>query len=184
MKLAVVVSVMVAVIQQQLLSRLKLKFRKDMKIRRLERKDYPAVIAMGLAFAKETELVGWNSNELNHEHAKKILLSCELAGHSLVAEDDQGEIQGILLTIKDRDVWMPHLIRLKEVAWWVKPEHRKTAVGPMLFEAYITAAESMRASGEIISYTIGRHRYSPEHLETYVKSKGFSFLESTYIIGE
>lgn len=155
-----------------------------MKIRRITRFDYDQIIEMGLAFAKETKLKGWQENEIDPEHVKRVLFSCETSGVSVCAEDSSGQIQGIFLTHRVKDTWIPKILRLQELAWWVKPEYRNSQVGIQLFQEYVRLAEELRQRGEIESYTVGKHRYSPEIVEKIIQGAGFTHLETTYQIGE
>ena len=154
-----------------------------MQIRLMTRDDFEQVTQLGKLFAKETGLIPWNSRDIDDVHVHRQLYRAMTAGLSLVAESAQG-IEGIFLSVKDTDMWIPSIIRLKEMAWWIQPELRGTNVGVLLLDSYIERAEAMRERGEIMTYSIGHYVYSPEIAKKLILAKGFKFLESNYVVGE
>jgi hypothetical protein len=150
-------------------------------IRKINRFDYDEVIDIMVDFADATTMKGYKEYGYNRESIKKILLRCEVGGISLCSTTEEGRIQGIILSLRDRDLWIPEIIRMRELAWWVRPEYRNTTVGARLFHAYTKAADELVSKGEIVSYTVSKMSFSP-NLD--YERRGFRFLESTYIVGE
>jgi hypothetical protein len=150
-------------------------------IRKINRFDFEEIVDIMLDFADATKMKGYKRDEYNREYAKKILLRCEVGGISLCSTTEEGRIQGIILSLRDRDLWIPEIIRMRELAWWVRPEYRNTTVGARLFHAYTKAADELVSKGEIVSYTVSKMSFSP-NLD--YERRGFRFLESTYIVGE
>lgn len=155
-----------------------------MQIRLMVREDFQQITALGMEFAKESKLIPWNSTGIDPQHVSRVLYSAMTNGLCLVALEENGIINGMLLSIKDRDTWIPSIIRLKEMAWWVKPEFRKTSLGIQLLDDYISRAEQLRLRGEIMTYSIGHYVYSPKIAEQLIQARGFKFLETNYVIGE
>jgi GNAT superfamily N-acetyltransferase len=150
-------------------------------IRKINRFDFEEIVDIMLDFADATNMKGYRENELTRESIKKVLLRCEIGGISLCSTTEEGRIQGVILSLRDRDLWIPTIIRLRELAWWVRPEYRNTTVGARLFHAYTKAADELISRGEIVSYTISKMNFSPD---LDYERRGFRFLESTYIVGE
>ena len=150
-------------------------------IRQINRWDYEQILDIMQAFADATEMKGYDYDQTDRQRAKEILLRCEVGGVSLCKATEAGEIQGVILSLIDQDLWIPRVLRLREVAWWVKPEYRNSTVGAKLFHAYRQRAEELRQQGRIQSYTISRMSFSPEF---DFERRGFRHLESTYILGE
>jgi hypothetical protein len=150
-------------------------------IRKINRFDYEEILDIMLDFADATHMKGFQRDTYDRETAKKVLLRCEVGGISLCSTTESGRIQGVILSLRDRDTWIPDIVRLRELAWWVRPEYRNTTVGARLFHAYQKQAELLHKAGEITSYTVSKMDISPDF--DYEK-RGFRFLESTYIAGE
>ena len=148
-----------------------------MKIRPLNKFDYESTMDMMVDFARAAGVKDLDKDSYNRDYARKILLHCQLSGVCPVAEVD-GQVVGFILSMKDRDLWIPTIYRLREVAWWVKPEYRNTTAGGRLFSEYCRGADELLDSGAITSYSISKLSGSPDF--DYEK-RGFKFVESTYI---
>lgn len=150
------------------------------KIRRIEPYDYEQVCDILQQFAEEATIGSFKRKDYDRDYAKKLLeYSCSV-GVSLCAVD-QGKIQGILLSIKDRDIWVPSLIRLKELAWFVKKEYRHTTVGARLFTEWKKIGELMIKTGEIRSFQLTKLKTSPDF---DLEKRGFKEIETHYMFGE
>jgi len=151
-----------------------------MKIRKIERYDYDKVCDMLKVFAEETAFRSLKKHEYDINYAKKLLeYSCDI-GLGLCAEEG-GEIRGILLSIKDRDIWVPSVIRLKALAWYVKPKYRSSSIAARLFHEWTDQAEAMIKSGEIESFNLGQLETTPE---VDLEKRGFRKTETHYMFGE
>jgi len=148
-----------------------------MIIRRLERADYNQVCDLMIQFAHLTGMNDLNLKTYDREHANQVLLRCEKTGASFVAQEGQ-EIVGLILSMRAPELWQPNIIRLRELAWFVREDYRKTTTGARLFTAYNQAAEQMKFEGKITGYTISKMWNS--HDFDYER-RGYQFLESTYI---
>jgi predicted N-acetyltransferase YhbS len=154
-----------------------------MQIRSLERQDFEQVTALGKLFAAESGLIPWNANPIDDVHVHRMLYYTMTQGISLVAVEND-VIVAMLLSARSPDTWIPSVLRLRELAWWVAPEYRRTGVGIDIFTEWCRRAEEQRAAGVIASYSVGHYAHSPEVAVKLIQSKGFKFLESTYSIGE
>ena len=151
-----------------------------MKIRRLQRHDYEQVMDLMIKFAQESGVKDVDQDSYDRKYAEKVLAFCEHTGVSYVAQDDD-QIIGMLLSLRDRELWIPTVIRLKEVAWWVDPAYRMTTVGARLFKLYQQGAEELRAEGKVTAYTMTKLTTSPDF--DYAR-RGFKPLETTWMVGE
>ena len=136
---------------------------------------------MMIEFAHESEIKDLIQENYDYEYAKNVLLRCEKTGVSLVSEDPQGQIGGMILSLRVPDLWLPNIIRLKELAWWVKPQYRQGTMGARLYAAYCQGAEEMMRDKKITGYTMTKLHNSPDFDYT---RRGFHFIEATYMIGE
>ena len=147
-------------------------------IRRLERSDYPAVIDMLMEFANESKIKDMDLELYDPKHAYQVLLRCQYAGISLVATTTEGQPVGMLLSMKCPEVWMPSIVRLREIAWWVRPEQRGTSLGGRLFFNYCNLADQMLNRGEITGYTMTKLVSSDDY---DYERRGMRLIEATYM---
>jgi len=148
-------------------------------IRKINRFDYDTLCELMIKFAHESGLTSYNKDDYNYEYAKNLLLRCEKTGVSLVSED-AGKITGMILSVRVPDVFIPEIIRLRELAWWVDPEYRSTTTGARLFHEYRQQADEMIQENKITGYTITKLATSPDF---DYERRGFKFIEATYMIG-
>lgn len=133
-----------------------------------------------IKFATESSIKTYDRETYNYEYARNLLLRCEKTGVCLVSED-QGQITGTILSMRVQDIWVPDVIRLRELAWWVQPEYRSTTTGARLFSEYRRQAQEMLDNKKITGYTITKLSTSPDF---DYERRGFKFIEATYMIGD
>lgn len=104
------------------------------------------------------------------------LIFDENRGVVFLAEEGD-EIIGMLITIKNFNMWDQTAICLNELAYWVEPNHRGTTAGYRLMKAYIETGNLMKQSGEIKYFTISKMINSPDL--DYGRF-GFNKLEETW----
>ena len=148
-------------------------------IRKISRFDYDQLCEMMIKFAHESGIKTYDKETYNYEYAKNLLLRCEKTGVSLISEVD-GKITGMILSMRVQDIFVPEIIRLREIAWWVEPEYRMTTTGARLFSEYRKQAEELLNEKKITGYTITKLSTSPDF---NYESRGFKFIEATYMIG-
>ena len=114
----------------------------------------------------------------NLETAKLILKTIfeQNRGLIFVAEKNDRVI-GMLIAIKNINIWNKDAMCMNELAYWIEPEHRGGSTGYRLLKAYADSCDLMKANGEIIYYTISKMVTSPDL--SYDKF-GFSKLEETW----
>ena len=144
-------------------------------IRRLERSDYDQIIDLLEQFSDHTGL--FCDEDRDYDNVRRLLLRCEKTGHSFVAQS-LDRIVGVLLSIPVPDLWYPKILRLREIAWFVLPEHRSQGWGEQLYKAYSRAAEQDLRQGRIRGYTMSQLPTSPK-----ITYKGYRAVETTYLAG-
>jgi len=150
-------------------------------IRHITRFDYPKIHEAMKLFRTESKRQSHMSTDYDLTHVNRVLDYCRLSGVCLIAEDQDLNLQGFLISAKNPDLWQPKILRLQELLWWVRPDVRGTSVGGRLLIKYKQCAEDKKSRGEIFSYTIGRANTTKD---IDFKKQGFEFYESMYIIGE
>ena len=141
--------------------------------------DYEDICDMMTEFARSCGVSDLNKDVYDRDYAKNVLLRCERAGISYIAREDKQAV-GMILSMAVQELWQPKIVRLRELAWYVRPEYRGTSVGAKLFVAYKQQAEQWLAKGKITGYTMSKLHNSDDF--DYEK-RGFKFIESTYLAG-
>ena len=142
--------------------------------------DYDDLCDMMTEFAKTCGVKDLDRETYDRTYAKNILLRCERTGASFIARNSNNEATGMILSMRVQELWQPNIIRLRELAWYVQPEHRHTTVGARLFAEYKKAAEIMMKEGKITGFTMTKLHNSDDF--DYEK-RGFKFIEATYMVG-
>lgn len=151
-----------------------------MQITPLRRGDYNEIIDMLILFGHESGISEMIQPVYDREHLRQVVTRCEFSGASWIAYNDK-EIMGMILAMRYQDFWIPKIIRMRELAWWVKPNYRGTTAGARLFRNYVESCELLRTTGKIASYTVSKMANSPNF---DYERRGFRHVESTYQIGE
>ncbi|CAB4187323.1 hypothetical protein UFOVP1613_14 [uncultured Caudovirales phage] len=72
------------------------------------------------------------------------------------------EGKGLLMCVIMPTVWDDKSFALHELAWFVRPEHRKGLSGFRLFDAYIQYGKELKEAGRIKYFTITKLDVSPD----------------------
>lgn len=151
-----------------------------MTITPISKVDYDDLCDMMIEFAKSCGVSDLDRESYDRNYAKHILLRCEKTGASFIARDEHNQAIGMILSMRVQELWIPNIIRLRELAWYVRSEYRHTTVGARLFAEYKKSAETMREQGKITGYTMTKLHNSDDF--DYEK-RGFKFIEATYMVG-
>lgn len=131
-----------------------------MMIRTANKFDLPHIIKMLKHFREQTPIDimrDCNDEQYINKLYHHIILG---GGLALVAEMDQPI--GMIIGIKDQNIWDPQLRILRELVYWVEPEYRNTSAGYRLLKEYNTQAELLREQGKIKLYTMTKMTNSPD----------------------
>jgi GNAT superfamily N-acetyltransferase len=132
-----------------------------MKVRSANRWDFPEIIEMLRHYRTSTpwERLAKCDNE---EYIMKILTyMISGMGIMLVSEQDD-ELTGMLLAVKNPNAWDPDLYVMNELCYWVEPEHRGSRAGYKLIKEYKLRCETMKAENKIEAYTLSKMVTSPD----------------------
>lgn len=96
-------------------------------------------------------------------HARAVLAHIFAGlGFVLVAEDVDNSLAGMLIALKNPNVWDPTILMLNELAYWVNPESRGSSAGYKLIKKYQEVADQLKSEGQIQAYTISKMINSPD----------------------
>lgn len=150
-----------------------------MKIRLANKFDVTDFLEMVSHFQKTTDLPASIKNANNWEYINKLFHHIILGGGLiLIAESDK--TVGMIVGLKNRNVWDPDQYSIQELMLWVEPEYRKTRAGYMLVKEYTQTVKQMIADNEIVSATMS----NTENLVNIDYTRfGFKKFEEIWSIG-
>ena len=101
--------------------------------------------------------------EVDDEEWVTKLLTGILAGAGVVflAEEKDNTV-GMLIAIKNTNIWDPKLYVLNELAYWVEPQHRGTSAGYKLIKTYVDHCQDLKDKKIIEGFTISKMVNSPD----------------------
>ena len=141
--------------------------------------DYAAIKRFMIAFANANPFKGLHNPHYNDVYANRLIDKIRKNGVALVAEKD-GEIIGMLLAMVQGDIWLPIIKTMREVAWWVDPEHRGSSAGAKLLAEYTKVGDQLVDNNIISAYTITTLGMG-DHLN--LQKRGWSPIETNFVKG-
>jgi N-acetylglutamate synthase-like GNAT family acetyltransferase len=131
-----------------------------MKIRFADIWDTEEIITMLDHYRQASPLV---FHKESSEGAARKLLAQIFAGRGFVflSEEEYG-ITGMLIAIKNANVWDEDALVINELAYWVEPDHRGTSAGYRLIKSYQEHCDQLKANGTVKAYTISKMSTSPD----------------------
>jgi N-acetylglutamate synthase-like GNAT family acetyltransferase len=131
-----------------------------MNVRQANKWDIPQLIQMLKNYRMAAP---WDrlKNCDNEDHVNSLLTRCLVAGAIFVAEKDE-KLVGMLVAIKNSNVWDPDLFVVNELAYWVEPEYRGSSAGYKLITRYKNYCDQEKSLGHIEAYTISKMINSPD----------------------
>jgi hypothetical protein len=135
------------------------------------------IIKMIQQFLTETSYSQAVEASRDVEYLGRLAFTFIQKGYVWLAFVDEEPV-GILIAIKEPNLWSPKNIQLRELVWYVLPQHRKTSIGGRLFAKYCETAELLIDQSQIDGYFTTRMTTTdPVGLER----RGFKLKESTYL---
>lgn len=150
-----------------------------MKIRLANKFDITDFLEMVSHFQETTDLPQSIKNANNWEYINKLFHHIILGGGLiLIAESDK--TIGMIVGLKNRNVWDPDQFSMQELMLWVEPEYRKTRAAYMLIKEYTETIKQMIADNKIVSATMS----NTENLVNIDYTRfGFKKFEEIWSIG-
>ncbi len=151
-----------------------------MIVREANKFDLDKVIDLVKNFYDAVELDLKNYGDLDLEYVNKLYHHIILgAGVAIVAEKDD-ELVGIILALKNANIFYPDKTVLNELLIYVEPEHRKTSACYRMLSMYQKLADKMMSNEEITTYTVTK----TEHLDQIKFEKlGYRKSEEVWVAG-
>ena len=132
-----------------------------MKVRRATIKDYNEIKRLMIDFANHNPVKDLHNPKYDNQHVNRVLDYITKEGVALVIEE-QHQIVGMLLATIQGDLWLPHVKRMTEVAWWVENAYRGSTAGARLLKEYISIGEQLKKDKHITSFTLTTLSSTPD----------------------
>jgi hypothetical protein len=148
-----------------------------MKIRKAELQDFDRIMEMMIDFANSSPYEPQNEPEYGDTYVRRLLCSFMAAGCIFLAEHED-KIIGMLIAQIQPDSWLPHIKTMREIAWWVDPEHRMGSAGYKLLLRYIKYGKALQEAEEIQGFTLTNMEQSPDF---NLEKRGWTPMERNYL---
>lgn len=144
-------------------------------IRQASKFDLDACVEMMRRYASESP-IGKLKEAAFHDgdYVRRFLFSL-IAGRGFIFIESN--YRGMIAAIVTPNIWCPGVNEVKELAWWVAPEHRNSTIGGKLFLAYRREAEQLIKDGRASIMTLSLMNNSPD---IELEKRGFKMIEATY----
>lgn len=139
--------------------------------------DTLTIVGLLKEFLGETSYVLAEQAAKDFEHLCKITWMTLQHGYIWIAYD-QDKAVGILMAIKEPNMWLPKAHELKEIVWYIRPEYRRHSLGGKLFLNYCKKGEELLKSNLIQGYFTTRMT-TTDTID--YESRGFRKTEETYL---
>ena len=146
-------------------------------IRRATIQDYDAIMAMMINFANSSPYAPLKNPQYHDMYVRKLLDHIQKNGIILLGIKNDEPV-GMLIAVIQQDSWLPHVKTMKEIAWWVEPEHRMTTLGYRLLKEYIKCGEKLVESDIIEGFTLTNMMQSPDF---DLEKRGWRPVETNYV---
>lgn len=146
-------------------------------IRLADHKDTKIIVELLRKFLTETSYEQAEAAANDREHLCKLIWTVQQHGWIWLAFADERPA-GLLMATKEPNLWYPKAHEMRELVWYVVPEHRNSSLGGKLFLAYCKKAEELRQAGSIQGYFTTRMP-TTEHMN--LERRGFKLKEMTYL---
>lgn len=111
------------------------------------------------------------------EHIRRLVFNVLHTGYIWLYEAD-GQLVGLLASIKEANMWVPSKTSLRELVWYVKPEYRNSAGSGRLFVRFNQLGAELLESGQIDGYFTTRMGTTADY---DLESRGFRLVEKLYL---
>ena len=128
-------------------------------------------------FLKETAYAQSVEAANDIEHLGKLVFTVMNNGYIWIAYIDD-KPAGLLMAVKEKNLWAPQHSELRELVWFVKEEHRKTSIGGRLFKTFCDMGDALLKDGKIDGYFTTRMTTTDD---IDLERRGFRLTEKTYL---
>ena len=132
-----------------------------MQVRNAQIKDYDDIKRLMIDFANNNPVEDLKNPKYDYVHVNNVIDHILTTGIALVCTD-HNRVIGMLLATVQGDLWLPHVKRMTEVAWWVEKEYRGSSAGARLLNRYIAIGLEAKDKGHISTFTLTTLATTPD----------------------
>lgn len=147
-------------------------------IRLATNNDTLKVVALLKKFLSETTYSQGEEASKDLENLCKITWTAQQHGYIWLAFDHEEQPIGLLMAIKESNIWFPRAKELRELVWYVVPEHRNSSIGGKLFLTFCHKGDQLIEQGLIEGYFTTRMSTTKD---IDLERRGFKLKELTYL---
>jgi hypothetical protein len=116
-------------------------------------------------------------DHIDVNHIKKIAYAVLHQGYIWLYFNEEVAV-GLLIAVKEQNMWMPDKVSLREMVWYVREEYRKTVGAGRLFIKFCEQGDLLLSNDEIQGYFTTRMTSTTDY---DLESRGFRLTEKLYI---
>ena len=151
-----------------------------MIIREADKFDLPKVIDLVSDFYNAVELDLKNYGELDLEYVDKLYHHIVLGGGVAIVAEHGEKLVGIILAVKNPNIFYPDKIVLNEMLIYVDPVHRKSSACYKMLIRYKEIGDKMIKDDKITTYTVTK---TEDLDEIKFENLGYRKTEEVWVIG-
>ena len=144
-----------------------------MKIREANKFDLPKILDLVNNFYDGVQLDLKDYGTLDLDYVNKLYHHIILGGGVAIVAEKDDKLVGIILAIKNANIFYPDKIVLNELLIYVEPEYRKTSACYKMLIKFNEIAQQMVEENKITTYTVTK----TEHLDE-IKFEKFGYRKS------
>jgi hypothetical protein len=145
-------------------------------IRLATRSDLNIVTDLLVEFLQSTSYNN-HTDVIDREHIKRLVFTVIHHGYICLYFNEEIAI-GLLVAVKEQNMWMPNKTSLRELVWFVREEYRGTLGAGRLFIKFCEQAEMLLNNNEIQGYFTTRMTTTRDY---DLESRGFRLTEKLYL---
>jgi hypothetical protein len=145
-------------------------------IRLATRSDLNLVTDLIIEFLSATSYTK-HTDSIDRDHIKKLVFSVIHHGYIWLYFNEEVAV-GLLIAVKEQNMWMPNKTSLRELVWYVREEYRGTIGAGRLFIKFCEQAEVLLNNDTIQGYFTTRMSSTRDY---DLESRGFRLTEKLYL---
>ena len=145
-------------------------------IRSATRSDLNTVTLLLVEFLSSTSY-NKHTEEFEGEHIRRLAYSLLYSGYTWLYYADDTPV-GLLIAVREPNIWIPKKTSLRELVWYVREEFRGTVGAGKLFVEFCRTGDRLLNSGEIQGYFTTRMTTTTDY---DLERRGFRLTEKLYL---
>ena len=145
-------------------------------IRLATRSDLNTVTLLLMEFLASTSYNS-HTDSVDREHIKRLAYTILYSGYTWLYYADDAPV-GLLIAVKEPNIWIPKKSSLRELVWYVREAYRGTTGAGRLFVEFCKTGEDLLNTGEIQGYFTTRMTTTTDY---DLERRGFRLTEKLYL---